>query len=352
MRHPLPIHDCIRSMSVHGFRSAHRSLMAFAILLALAACGDDGRPAHSDGGPVDAGAERREAGPPIMIQPVSNTPNAVFRQTVIRAPDLLLLSSNLVQAPSKGRPGEYFRDWHGEIANNGSKPACLVQVNIGFQSSGGETLASFEAFAEGDAHESSPTHTFPCIAPGQSAGAYTIGHGPSLIALDSVAAVDVSLDGLEREIPRSSLIPELVSTAIVSEAADPTRWGVAGTAKAVGDIWNATIIADGIDSRGLIVNRSQAFHLESWTKGSNWDFQTRAGIAPAFERFLLYTEFLPGVPSAPGRSRGAPAFAPDAAPNSAIEPSAALRDGREMGRVSALRDLRTDAARRAALERP
>jgi len=342
MRHPLPIHDCIRSMSVHGFRSAHRSLIPFAVLLTLAACGDDGRPAHSDGGPVDAGAERREAGPPIMIQPVSNTPNAVFRQTVIEAPDILLLSSNLVQAPSKGRPGEYFRNWHGEIANNGNKPACFVRVNIGFQSSGGETLASFEAFAEGDAHESSPNHTFPCIAPGQSAGAYTIRDGPSLIALDSVAAVDVSLDGLEREIPRSSLIPELVSAAIVSEAVDPTRWGVAGTAKAVGDIWNASIIADGIDSRGLIVNRSQAFHLESWTKGSNWDFQTHAGIAPAFERFLLYTEFIPGAPD----------FAPDAAPNSAIEPSAALRDGREMGRVSALRDLRTDAARRAALERP
>ena len=207
--------------------------------LTLAACGDDGRPAHSDGGPVDAGAERREAGPPIMIQPVSNTPNAVFRQTVIDAPDLLLLSSNLVQAPSNGRPGEYFRNWHGEIVNNGSKPACLVQVNIGFQSSGGEALVSFEAFAEGEAHEIEPhPHLSGALLRANPQGHTRPGMGRrssrSIVSLRSTCpSTDSSAKSREARSYRSSFPPQSSARPSIPRCggsqARPRRWATSGT---------------------------------------------------------------------------------------------------------------------------
>src|SRR5262249_18517335 len=151
--------------------------------------GDAG--AHATSG-IDAATSTPPSSPTTTPSFASNTPGAdVHDVGTPPTPDLVLISSNLVQKPSGG---QIFQQWFGEVQNNGSQIVCQVRAKVSFKDASGTELATFEPYADADPYDGPGTLTIPCIAPGKIGTFYMNGFVPANAPIENTKTIEVAFN--------------------------------------------------------------------------------------------------------------------------------------------------------------
>jgi hypothetical protein len=265
-----------------------RSCVGFLIGLSLAACDGQGQAARM----VDGGAS------PVWIYggSVSNVPVTTF--TVNKKPeaaDLELLSSNLVPALTSA---SNYVEWFGEVKNNGTTPACFVEVRANFITADGFGVLALSGYADGSAYKiPSLTSTIPCIPPGQTSAIWSNDALPLPPELATIDIIEVKLSlTTEKDAAPAPSAPVFGNVAI---AQDPKKgagfWTLAGTLTARETIHNVSVKGYPKDGNGLVLEHAYAGHSDTLGAGASWTWQTDAYAGERPSAFLVQVDYQEGA---------------------------------------------------------
>ena len=261
---------------------------ALALVLAsalLVNCGGSA-PSSSDGGTV-TGNPVEEIEPAVAVSGtvtynLPGVPLTVSKDAEVA--DLDLLSSNLVPDPKSSLN---YVQWFGEVRNNGTTPACFVQVTVNFKAADGSIVQAMDGYADGDSYKLPELDTaIPCIPPGKTAAVYDNDLPAAPVNLAAIALVEARLGSLDRysnAVPHPAN-PELSALSLVM---DPDKgngyWVVTGTLFPAQTIYNIALVAYYKYTSGLVSQQAHAIHLDTLNAGTSWAFETlyHAGNKPA-----------------------------------------------------------------------
>jgi hypothetical protein len=266
------------------------------------------------------------AAPPPPPGFVSNTPGATVVDVGTPArPDLVLISSNLLQSPSGG---QIFQQWIGEVKNNGAAVACGLLLDVTFRSASGSQLGLFTPFTAAPPYQlSGLSVTINCLAPGEIGTFYDNGFVATPVDLGAVTRIETEITALGA----GSAIPAPHTPIVASHVAQVFgRFAVEGTLTGnAGAIYNIAIDVFPRDASGLVLGWLIDTDLEQLDPGGVFPFST-TGVATSFSLYRVFLDFIDGPK--PAIASAAPAF--EMVGDPAIEAAWRLR-----------------AARRAAAER-
>jgi hypothetical protein len=294
----------------------------------LPACGGEERdvPADASGG-RDAAMPDAPPGPGPGSGFVSNTPGATVVDVGVPAmPNLVLLSSNLLQEPTGGR---FFQEWIGEVKNVGSSVVCGVEVTASMRNAAGQQLAVFDSFADAAPYQISDLPlTIGCLAPGDTGTVYDNGFVPTAVEVGDVRRIEIAISALGG----GGAFPA-PHTPIVSSHVAPvfTGFGVTGTLTGNGGpIYNIGLDIFPRDATGLVFGWLIAVDLETLPPGGTFAFTTTS-VPTSFSAYRVFPDFIDG---------SKPPFTGESAARSTADGAAAFETA-----------WRKRTARRAAAER-
>lgn len=258
------------------------------------ACGGDEREAPPDAsGGRDAGG-RDAAVPDAPPGPgsglISNTPGATLVDVGVPAtPNLVLISSNLLQQPSGGR---IFQEWMGEVKNVGSSVVCGLEVHASMRNAAGQQLAVFEPFADAAPYMiSGLSLTIGCLAPGDIGTVYDNGFVPTAVELGDVKRLEIAISALGGGGAFPAPHPPIVSSHVVPVF---TGFGVAGTLTGNGGpIYNIGLDIFPRDASGLVLGWLIAVDLETLPPGGTFEFTTTS-VPASFSAYRVFPDFIDG----------------------------------------------------------
>jgi hypothetical protein len=224
---------------------------------------------------------------------VSNLPATTFNVTTTQdAADLELLSSNLVPDPNSR---VNYIQWFGEVRNNGTTPACLVEIRINFITAEGFGVQAMSAYADGEIYQDASLDSLvPCIPPGKT-GAFWDNDLPALppdLSTVDVIEAELQLSARPNAVPAPSA-PKLSAMSIGQDASRGAGfWALSGTLTATETIYNISIAGYYKDDNGLIVICAPATNLETVNAGASWKWKAMAyqGAKPA--SYLVFADYL------------------------------------------------------------
>jgi hypothetical protein len=254
---------------------------------------DSGGPSGRDASATDGGGGDSST-PTWPSVPTSNTPSATFTNTSTGSTGLVLVSLNFEQSPSAGQE---FQEWYAEIGNSGSGPACFVQLQVNYLDSSGNTLATFNSYADGNEYQppGQTTGTMSnCFAQGTSAGLYDNNFAASSVDLLAVAKVTYSFTQLASPgIEPAPGAPVVESSMLTQGGA--SSWAVTGNILAPTTVYNLETIVYGVGPDGLIATRGEAINLKTLTQGSTWPYTAQPIAMPIVSRYLQNLTYLNGA---------------------------------------------------------
>jgi hypothetical protein len=323
-----------------------------AVALGIAGCGGSEREATADASP-GRDASRADAAMPDAPVPdapapdapapdappgpgpgfVSNTPNATVVDVGIPAtPNLVLISSNLLQEPSGS---QFFQQWAAEVRNAGSTTVCGLLADVSFRNESGGQLAVFEPFTSTAPYQlSGLSVTINCLAPGDIGTFFDNGFAPALVDLGAVTRIEIAIISLGA----GSAIPA-PHAPIVASHVEPVfdGFGIAGTLTGnVGPIH--TILIDGFprDANGLVLGWLFDSDGEQLDPGEVVPFST-LDVSTSFSLHRVFTQFIDGPELAPGGGARTLATAGDSAVETALRRGASRRAAAEQTSASRAR---------------
>jgi hypothetical protein len=221
---------------------------------------------------------------------VSNTPSATVVDVGASAtPNLVLLSSNLLQEPSAG---EFFQQWIGEVKNTGSTVLCGVDLEVSFRSASGAQLASFTPFTSAPPYSIGTLPvTIGCLAPGDIATFYDNGFVSTTVDLTAVRRIETVFSALGSSGAHPALDAPIVSSHVAPVFGE---LGVEGTLTGtVSPIYNIGIDIFPRDASGLAVGWLIATDLDQLDPGGTFPFTT-TGVSTSFSVYRVFTDFIDG----------------------------------------------------------
>jgi hypothetical protein len=232
------------------------------------------------------------AGGTVATGPITNTENADVSVTPfsVDAEPLSLVSSNLVYEPSAG---EYYVQWFAVIRNDGPIALCHVQAEGSFEI-GGLVVQETYGFADADAYLSQLE--IPCIPPGGEGVVYDNGFVQTPPVLANIDKLTVVLEGADYgdQVPHP-LAPTVSSATVVETYGAGTGFfSVQGSVLSTGTIYNIGMTVYPRSTSGLVIDQLMDHHLETFTTGSTWSYQTTS-VEATFDEFHQYIDFLEGA---------------------------------------------------------
>lgn len=230
-----------------------------------------------------------------VSEPVSNSPLATITVTPFSttAEDLYLISSNFVVSPSGG---EYFEQWWAVVGNAGIKTLCHIEAEVDFKI-GGVLAAEHYGFADADRYQAGIDMPIACIAPGEIGVVYDNGFVATAVAVDSITAIEVILEGQDygTTVPHP-LAPEVISGEVFEPYGTGTGfWAVRGAVyNGAGTIYNIGMSVYPMTSQSLAFDWLLDHHLETFSLGSTWNYETTATDIQSYVDYAQYIDFLPG----------------------------------------------------------
>ena len=250
--------------------------------------------AGTAGTPSGAGT----GGGDLPIGTASNLPGVDFQITEGSGADLELVSSNLTVDSVTN-----YVEWFAEVRNNGPKPACFVQVAVDFTTTAGVPIESLNSYAAGDPYEiGSPDSVSTCIGHGASGVVWAndIPNTAPTLADINVAKVKLTQSDLGATAVPHPSTPTLITAAITQHSQlGPGYWSLTGKSSAVATVYNVKADVYLESAAGLIVKNPAAFHLDTLTIGTEWDFETLTGYkGDKPTKYLFFWSFLNGAKGA------------------------------------------------------
>jgi hypothetical protein len=226
----------------------------------------------------------------LPVSFISNTPNATVADVGIpRMPNLMLISSNLLQRPSGNR---IFQEWTGEVRNIGSTTVCQVGVDVRLENANGDQLAAFEPFGSADPYMvNGLSLSIDCIPPGQVGTFYGNGFAPIEVSLSAVSRIAIVLTVG----PSTGATPAPHAPIITSHVGPLfSGFGVIGmlTGRA-GPIYNIGLDFFPRDGAGLVSAWLFATDLETLNPGSVFSF-TSISTPTSFTEYRQFARFIDG----------------------------------------------------------
>ena len=259
----------------------------------------------------------------VVEPPTSNPPGVTFEvQTNAGAQGLVLVSSNVISEPDPA-----YLEWYGIVRNAGSETLCQVRADLTFHTALGTTLVELLSYSNAEPYESGLTSSIACIAPGKFGTFWTNDLPSAAIELTAIRTIRVALNGnrYPTAVPHP-MVPAVMNAAIAEHSTGGTgTWTVTGTMTATDTIYNLLADIDLVSAEGWIVDRVAAYHLETFTEGTTWPFETTSyfrGTRPV--EFLLFPEFIEGAQMA------ASTMAPDDLPAQAARVAEIARHVRDL----------------------
>jgi hypothetical protein len=241
----------------------------------------DGGTGTIDGSTDDAGA----ATPPF----VSNLPSTTVVDVGAPAtPDIVLLSSNLVQHPNGP---EVYQEWLARVRNAGTAVLCLIGADVHFKDSAGAVVANFSTHVRGQPYASHAL-TIPCLAPGETGNIFTNRIAPSAARVEDITTIAVAF----APVAAAGALPSPSAPTVTShaQAVDVTRFGVIGTAEGKSVVHDVDIAVFPRDARGLVVAYLHAARPATLNRGESWAFASE-GIEAIFTGYDTHVTFLEGA---------------------------------------------------------
>lgn len=227
---------------------------------------------------------------------VSNLPASTF--TVNKTPeaaDLELLSSNLVPNP-KSRLN--YIEWLGEVRNNGSAPACFVEVRANFITAEGFGVQAMSAYAQGEPYEKASLNSIlSCIPPGKTGALWTNDLPPLRPDLSTIDIIEIELSlNQQTDIVPARSAPSLADAAIVQDAKKGVGfWTIAGALTAKETIYNIGVAGYPKDASGLLLMHATDTHLDTLNAGATWEWQASPYAGEQPSSFLVHATYLLGA---------------------------------------------------------
>jgi hypothetical protein len=280
-------------------------LSAFGAMACSASGQNDPETTPFDGGAGDAAhsqsdgqaAAQEDGGTKTETPPafVSNMPGAKVSDVGSPAtPNLVLLSSNLLQKPSGGQT---YQQWFGELQNVGTTTVCEVKVDVSFKGGDGAEIAKFSTYASGDPYEGAGDRlTIPCIAPGKVGSFYANGFADSPAAITAVTTIAIKLQ--PHEYP--DLSPAAHAPVVTSHTVNVfgTLHGIEGTfTGGTATISNVRTDFYPRDATGLVLAQFSAIDLDTLSPGGTFPFTT-SGVETPFTQYRSFIDFIEGANSA------------------------------------------------------
>ncbi len=205
-------------------------------------------------------------------------------------PEIVLLSSNLVQKPSGA---EFFQQWYGEVKNAGAQTLCQVFVDVSFKDAAGAELATFSTYVSADPYAASLTLSVPCIAPGKVGSFYSNGFVPTAALIAGTKTIAVAF----KPHVYDDAIPAPHAPTVTSQPVPvfTTMYGIGGTINGgAAPIYNIAVDLFPRDASGLVLGRLSAVDLDTLLPGATYPFTT-SGIETPFAAYRSYAEFIDGT---------------------------------------------------------
>jgi hypothetical protein len=206
------------------------------------------------------------------------------------AEPLTLVSSNLVFEPSGN---EYFWEWYAAVRNDGPIALCHVQAEGTFEIGG---IVAHETYGYADADAYLSAIEIPCIPPDGEGVVYDNGFVPTPPVLANIDKLTVVLEGTDYGDQVPHPLAPTVSSALVVETYGPGTgyFSLQGSVTANGTIYNVGMMVYPLSSTGLVIGQLMDFHLETFTTGAPWAYETTSVQEP-FTEAHQYIDFLEGA---------------------------------------------------------
>ena len=245
---------------------------------------------------------------PVDSTYVSNTPGAAVVDTGSPAtPELVLLSSNVLQEPSGNR---VFQTWFAEVKNIGTATRCFVQIDASFHAADGTQIAAFNGYADAEPYANQPTHsTDPCLAPGEIGVFWDNGFVAAAAPLASATQLAIQFSHKEfgsTPAPNKPAVDSQITNGLGGFALTGTITG------RTSPIYYLFVNFYPKDARGLVFDIMFADHSETLNPGDVFPFTT-LGTPTAFSQYRTYVfNFSTGTKPVAALSPAASATAPSA----------------------------------------
>ena len=264
----------------------------------LSACDGQGQGGSTIDGGTALGGPALGGPAPVWTfgSTVSNLPASTF--TVHKTPkaaDLELLSSNLV--PDLKSSVNYI-EWLGEVRNNGSTPACFVEIRANFITAEGFGVQAMSSYAQGEPYQKASLGSIiSCIPPGKTGAVWTNDLPPLRPDLSTIDIIEIELSlSPQDDIVPAPSAPSFANVDIVEDANKGAGfWSIAGAITAKETIYNIGVAAYPKDASGLLLMHATATHLDTLTAGESWDWQTLAYAGERPSSFLAHATYLLGT---------------------------------------------------------
>ncbi|HEY5955810.1 MAG TPA: hypothetical protein VIV60_04620 [Polyangiaceae bacterium] len=329
-------------MAVHqssrGELTSKLCIMAAVVALGIVACSDDdtpapassnsagtggstlGKPASSEGGATNstntavnnttggtgsntvsatggAGATATSGTNPTTNAVVVQTNLPATARTSVQATavgtKLSLMSLNVVPDP---KSTINYIEFFGELKNTGSSLVCFPKIQFQFTAASGTVLWSDIAYADTAPYvTTSSTVSASCLEPGESGALWSNELPAAPISVSSIAALTVSLDGLDTTATR---VPHTLTVSIVEDTiyVDNNHWAMSGSFKSSQAVRNIMISGFTKANSGLLTGRLSATNLGSVAANTAWPFATDLGVAgPKPIAILAYASLILGT---------------------------------------------------------
>lgn len=193
-----------------------------------------------------------------------------------------------------------YVEWLGELVNGSAKTQCLIAITGDFQTAAGVSVTKLDTYAYGAAYDiGSGKLSSACAAPGEHVPVWSNDLPDVAIDVGSIKKLVVTVDPIEKA--DAKIHPSTPTLSEISKTYSATfeTWQLSGSATAVADIYNVKLTMWG-KSGDFFVDSADAFHLEDYTKGTQWAFDTAPlGIeSETLTKVVPYFSFINGLKGA------------------------------------------------------